>query len=921
MTTPEEIARRKIDAMLEASGWIVQDRSAVNLSAGMGVAVRELSFTTGEPDYTLFADGRAIGIVEAKPAGVPLRGVESQSEKYVHGVPAGMPAWHNPLSFCYESTGTETHFTNRLDPEFRSRDLFSFHRPETLMEWAKQDAQLNGRLRAMPSLITDHLWHAQAKAIANLEESFAKNLPRALIQMATGSGKTFTAVNFTYRLVKFAKARRVLFLVDRGNLGTQTLKEFQQFVTPDDGRKFTELYNVQQLSSNSLDPVARVTISTIQRLYSILKGEEAPPEDLDDLPLDAADAMPREPVTVEYNPAFPIETFDFIITDECHRSIYNLWRGVLEYFDAYIIGLTATPSKQTFAFFNQNLVMEYNHERAVADGVNVNYDVYRIRTEITEKGSKVNAGLFVDRRDRLTRARRWEELDEDLEYESNQLDRDVVAEDQIRTVLTTFCDRLFIDIFPGRTDVPKTLIFAKDDSHADDIVRICREVFGRGNEFCQKITYRTTGVKTADLISSFRNSYNPRIAVTVDMIATGTDIKPLEIVFFMRSVKSRGFFDQMKGRGVRVIPDTEFQSVTPDSKKKTHFVIVDAVGVCERDKSDSRPLERKKSVPFDRLVESVALGNREPDVLQSLAGRLARLERALDVTSQKELTALGGKTLGAIAGELLNALDPDVIEARAKDGKDTYYDPAASELKKAREELCNEAAALIAANPEYRKMLVDAQQASEQTIDTVSRDEVIEAGFSQAALDAAKGLVQSWEEFIQENKNEITAIQILYNHKKHLRYEELKELATAIEKPPRRWTPDALWAAYERLGRTASREAKATSAGTKRLLTDLISLVRLALHEAEALEPFDRRVQERFDKWMAEQAARGREFTEEQLAWLVLVRDHIATSLAIEFDDFDYAPFKQKGGLGKARQVFGKELPGILEELNEVLAA
>jgi type I restriction enzyme, R subunit len=381
-----------------------------------------------------------------------------------------------------------------------------------------------------------------------------------------------------------------------------------------------------------------VCITTIQRLYSMLKGETELLPDLDEISsFDVAASLFKEPAAVEYNPTLPIETFDVIIVDECHRSIYNLWRQVLEYFDAFLIGLTATPSKETFGYFQQNLVMEYTHEETVADGVNVNYDVYRIRTDITERGSKVEAGFFVDKRHRQTRKVRWEKLEDELDYAAAQLDRDVVAPDQIRTVVRTFRDKLFTQIFPGRKDVPKTLIYAKDDSHADDIVEIVRQEFGRGNEFCQKITYKTTGVKTEDLIASFRNSYHPRIAVTVDMIATGTDIKPLEIVLFMRSVKSRTFFEQMKGRGVRVIPDTEFQAVTPDAKSKTHFVIVDAVGVCERDKTDSRPLERRRHVPFDKLMEVVAYGNRQEGVLTSLSGRLARLERQLEDKEKAEL--------------------------------------------------------------------------------------------------------------------------------------------------------------------------------------------------------------------------------------------------------------------------------------------
>jgi len=922
--TPEEQAREHINTLLKAAGWKVQDKASVNLAAARGVAVCELSFKTGEPDYTLFVDHMAIGTVEAKPEGHSLIGVEEQSSKYVKGVPAGIPAWKNPLPFCYESTGTETRFTNLLDPEPRSRDVFSFHQPGTLLEWVQQDKQLNGRLRELPPLVTDHLWPAQTMAITKLEESFAQNRPRALIQMATGSGKTFTAVNFTYRLVKHAHARRVLFLVDRGNLGDQTLKEFQQFITPDDGRKFTELYNVQHLQSNTLDTVARVTISTIQRLYSMLKGEKEPSPDLDDLPIDSAESLYKEPLQVEYNPILPIETFDFIITDECHRSIYNLWRQVLEYFDAYLIGLTATPTKQTFGFFHQNLVMEYGHDKAVAEGVNVNYDVYRIRTDITEKGSKIESGFYVDKRDKLTRKKRWEQLDDDFAYDASQLDREVVAEDQIRTVLRTYRDKLFTEIFPGRTDVPKTLIYAKDDTHADDIVRICREVFDKGNDFCQKITYRTTGIRPRDLIASFRNSYFPRIAVTVDMIATGTDIKPLEVVFFMRSVRSMGFFEQMKGRGVRVISDTEFQGVTPDAKKKTRFVVVDAVGVCERDKGDSRPMERKRTVPFDKLLGSIALGNREPDALQSLAGRLSRLERLLDEKDKKELKALsGGKPLGHIARDLLDAVDPDAIEAKAKENKGPYYESTEKDLKEAAKALSDEAVQVIAVNPDFRNRLIELQRQSEQVIDTVSKDVVMEAGYNQAALDAARGLIRSWEEFISKNRDEITAIQLIYTHDKHLRFEQLRELAEAIEKPPRRWTSEALWAAYEKLEKTASKasDAKPSFTRSKRVLTDLITLVRLALHEDETLVPFPEVVRQRFDTWLAKQGAAGRIFTPEQITWLGLIRDHIATSLAIGPDDFDLSPFSQQGGLGKAHQIFGPSLPKLMDELNEVLGA
>ncbi|HEY6406108.1 MAG TPA: DEAD/DEAH box helicase family protein, partial [Ktedonobacteraceae bacterium] len=388
---PEEQARQQIDTLLEQAGWAVQDRKRLNLGASKGVAVREFSMTDGAADYLLFVNREAVGIIEAKPLGQTLTGVEEQSAKYRAGVPDGLPAARLPLPFSYETTGVETRCTSYLDPDPRSHAVFAFHRPETLAGWLEQAPEdvpneqnntLRARLRRLPPLPHAGLRECQIEAITNLERSFAENRPRALIQMATGSGKTYTAISSIYRLIKFAGARRVLFLVDRSNLARQTLKEFQQFVTPDDGRKFTELYNVQHLQSNAIDPVARVCITNIQRLYSILSGKpELDPLVEEQSLFEQEEALlTAKPKAVHYNPAVPIETFDIIITDECHRSIYNLWRGVLEYFDGFIVGLTATPNKQTFGFFNRNLVMEYGHDRAVADGVNVDYQVYRIRS-------------------------------------------------------------------------------------------------------------------------------------------------------------------------------------------------------------------------------------------------------------------------------------------------------------------------------------------------------------------------------------------------------------------------------------------------------------------------------------------------------------------------------------------------------------
>src|SRR6266487_1684410 len=854
MQKPEDRAREKIDASLKQCGWILQDRSTINLSAGQGIAIREaLLKERDEVDYLLFVDGKAIGTVEAKPEGYTLTGVEEQSGKYGKGLLDIYPKWREPLPFAYESTGVETQFTNQLDPSPKSRNVFAFHRPETLPEWVQAPDQLNERLRDLlisDQMPTTNLWSAQIEAIRNLEKSLAANKRRALIQMATGSGKTYTAVNFVYRLIKLAGARRVLFLVDRGNIGDQTLKEFQQFVTPDDGRKFTELYNVQHLQSAQLDRVSRVCISTIQRLYSMLRGEEIDPEIDERSGYELRESLWKQPPPVVYNPNVPIETFDFIITDECHRSIYNLWRQVLEYFDAYLIGLTATPSKQTIGFFNKNLVMEYGHEHAVTDNVNVPYDVYKIDTEITTGGSRVEKGFYVDKRDRLTRKVRWEQLDEDLAYAPNELDRAVVAPDQIRTVIRTFRDRLFTDIFPGRTVVPKTLIFAKDDSHADDIVKIVREEFDKGNDFCQKITYRTTGASPKELIQRFRNSPNPRIAVTVDMIATGTDIKPLEIVMFMRSVKSRSFFEQMKGRGVRVISDTDFQSVTPDAKTKTHFVIVDAVGVCERDKTDSRPLEQKPSVPLEKLMEHIAIGAREPELLSSLAGRLIRLEKRIEPDVRVAVEKLsGGKSLTNIARDLLDAIDPDKIESL---GGTTSVSS---------QEFIQKSVAPIATNPDLRNKILAIQRAADQTIDTVSQDKLLFAGADAKTTEAARDTIKSFREYIEQHKAEIEALQILYSRpfKKRLTEESLRELEAKLKPEFGPQPVPKLWNAFE-TGRDGS-PSRPTNRSQTRRFTDLVSLVRTAIEQEPILQPFEEHVRQRFAAWLEEKRGSGTTFS------------------------------------------------------------
>jgi len=912
--SPEQIARQKIDATLAASGWILQDMKEFNRNAALGVAVREFQLPAGPCDYLLFIDGKAAGVIEAKKLGVTLSGVAEQSAKYMAQLPGHLAQWDTILRFDYESTSDETFFCDTRDPKPRSRRVFGFHQPATLHAWLQQPLTLRARLQSLPPLDETGLRDCQVEAIKGLEEALAKDKPRSLIQMATGAGKTFTACTFSHRLIKFGGCKRILFLVDRKNLGEQTLKEFQNFQPPATANRFTDTYIVQHLQGSHIDADAKVVITTIQRLYAMLRGKELAEEDEEVSSFETWTDEEGEIPPIAYNSAIPIEAFDFIVTDECHRSIYGLWRQVLEYFDAHIIGLTATPSKHTLGFFNQNLVAEYPYERSVADGVNVGYEIFRIRTQVTEQGGMVESAKFeVPVRDRRTRIIRYKKLDADLQYSKQELDRSVTTPNQIRAVIQCFKDCLFTELFTGRTGewVPKTLIFAKDDNHAEEIVHIVREIFDEGNDFCKKITYRNTNETPKTLIKSFRVDPMPRIAVSVDMIATGTDIKPVECILFMRDVKSEGYFEQMKGRGVRTIKDADLRAVTPDAQTKTRFVLIDAVGVTESKKNVSQPLERKRALAFDKLIDQVAQGRRDEDALSSLAGRLAALERKLDPEDGQRIAEAGqGKTLRDLANDLLDAIDPDKIEKIAGEER------AEEEYSRIQAELI-ETACRPFDDPKLRQLIKDLKQKSDIVIDDITTDEVIHAGYD---VKVAEEKINSFKIFIETNKNELIALQILYNQpygKQKLTYGAIKELTRKLTDPPYYLDVATVWQAYKRL-----EASRVRGAPVDQQLTEIVSLVRFALGMDEVLEPFGARVEQRFNLWIGRQKKAGREFTEEQWRWLKAIALFIAANVEIEPEDFMNVPaFADQGGLFKAREVFGGELTGLMDELQMVLVA
>ncbi|GAK58810.1 type I site-specific deoxyribonuclease [Candidatus Vecturithrix granuli] len=915
--TPEQQVRDNIDRMLAQAGWQVQPLVQANWNAGPGIVIREYPTANGPADYVLFVNHTPVGVIEAKreEEGHHLTVVEDQSALYA----AGRLKWaaHNqPLPFIYESTGVLTRFTDTRDPKPRSRPVFSFHRPETFQTWRKEAQSLRRRFLNLPELQPTGLRGCQIRAITRLEQSFKENRPRALVQMATGSGKTFTAITSIYRLLKFAGARRVLFLVDTKNLGEQAEQGFMAYTPNDDKRTFTELYGVQRLRSNYVAPNSQVCISTIQRMYSILRGE-----DLDESAEETSlyeIQQPARPKEVVYNPALPPEFFDFIVIDECHRSIYNLWRQVLEYFDAFLIGLTATPDQRTFGFFHENVVSEYSHEDAVADGVNVGHEVYTIETEITQQGAKLAAKEFVDKRDRLTRRTRWEQLDEEVAYAAPQLDHDVVNPSQIRKVIRTLRDKL-PEIFPGRTEVPKTLIFAKSDSHADDIIQIVREEFGEGNEFCKKVTYRAEE-DPKSVLAAFRNAYYPRIAVTVDMIATGTDVKPLECLVFMRDVKSRNYFEQMKGRGTRTLSYDDLKKVTPSViSAKTHFVIIDAVGVIKSIKTDSRPLERKKSIPLKDLMLIVMMGGADEDTFLSLANRLGRLEKQITPEERQRFTELAqGKSINQVIHDLLNAHNPDAIEsrARAEFQLSAAAEPDVEQVRAAQESLIREVQRTFSTG-ELVHYVDNVRRSHEQIIDTVNLDRLQFAGWDRQAQVKAAEIIRDFSVFLAEHKDEITALRIFYDQpyrRRELTYHMIKEVLDLIKQNKPTLAPLHVWRAYEQIEQVNGKSPKNE-------LIALVALIRRVCGFDAVLTSFETTVNNNFKRWVFNKNAGPKQFTDEQMAWLRMIKDHILASVHIERGDLDYAPFDARGGLGKMHQLFGGDMDALLDELNEALAA
>lgn len=935
--TPEEKARLIIDQKLIQSGWVIQDMNEFNPIASLGVAVREFHTNDGkEVDYALFINGEPIGLIEAKPEEEGVHLSSKACEQNIRYMNSGLKGGYDKknLRFIYEATSLIIEFTDWYDPKPRLRNIFSFHTPEYLLSLMKDykyngDKTLRGRLTNFPELPITNFRACQLAAIKNLEKSFGENNPRSLIQMATGAGKTYTAITNTYRLLKFAKAKRILFLVDTKNLGEQAETEYKNYQPYDCTSKLSELYNIQRIQTSNIPSDTQICISTIQRLYSMLKGEIATfAEGTDDEVEKSTFGTPRE---VIYNKDYPPEFFDFIIIDECHRSIYNLWRQVLEYFDAFLVGLTATPNQDTFAFFNQNVVSEYTHEQAVEDDVNVGaFDTFLIETKKSREGGMVatiNRKLEV--RDKRTRLQKWQDSDEDVSYSGKELDRSVVNKSQIRLILTTFKEnwRKWI-YFKDRKELPKTLIFAKNDSHAADITEIAKEVFGEGNDFCKKITY-TSEEDEKSLLYAFRNEYNPRMAVTVSKIATGTDVKAIEILLFMRDIRSENYYEQMLGRARRTLSQEELIKSSPSAhSRKLGYVIVDAVGVTKSDKLDRGKCgsDSKQSISFKNLLNAVVTGDIGEDTFSSLGTRIDRLGKILtdkENTEFKQLT--GGIDIHSLANSLKQVHNTDVIEEIIRREYTNFKELSPLEQENVHTEIlckrCKEAVKPLY-NPNVRKFLMTVRNSNEQTIDP-ALDSLVFADFTGDVQKNKESIRTSFKTFIEKYRDEITALQIIYNQdyrNRHITEEMVHNLYEKMDKFDKALQQDFVFSAYEDYTKKKT---------VLKELVDIIQIIRYEWGQTSELIPFADGVKLRYRDWLFEKnknkagvrGTDGSPFTPEQLTWLEMIKNYIAKNASFQPEALEVGVFKKNGGAARYLRLFGNEWENIINELNSALVA
>lgn len=907
---PEQKARKKIDLMLIRAGWDIISRTEYS-DIYNACAITEALLTGNlEADYLLMVGNKAIGVLEAKRIENKLSvEVADQAENYTRKVPDWCPKWFETLPFVFLSNGETLLFRDMRTEDSSYIELKQMKSPKELVQMADIKSEY-AALPALPPVGDKGLRQCQYEAIRNLELSFKQNENKALISLATGAGKTFTACTFTYRFLTYTSVRRVLFLVDRNNLGKQAEGEFTTYKLTESGEVFNSIYSVKRLTSIDSIQSSKVVISTIQRLFSAITGQTLTAENDDDED-DYADALynaeTEDEVILDGKLLLPPDFFDLIIVDECHRSIYGKWQKVLKYFNnAKIIGLTATPTPEAEAFFNHNFVSNYTFEDSVRDDVNVPPRVYRIKTEVSENGGTIKESEKVYKKSKFTGKAEVVKNSQEEQYTTTQLDRTVVNKTEIKKVVQAFKDSIYTSLYPDRyldwNYIPKTLFFAKSDSHADDIIEQIKDVFGKEfpdglpKHYVQKITYNAGN--SNELIRQLRNNKEFRIAVTVTLVATGTDVKPLECVVFMRDVASSVLYTQMKGRGCRRISDDNLQLVTPNALNKDCFYVIDAVGVTEHEhhipEVSGGGDEPSVPVPsLQRLLEFLALGNVSDEYLTLLSNYLAKCQNKGESEDLAEWAEIAGITLKDFLGNLIAALTSDLKQSE----NSAIRLPKYTDINAPNTERKQLISKLITNNKARQKILEI--NAGFVKILMPGEDELTYTGFSK---EESETYIKTFEKYMDDNKDKIEALRIIYNEEDiPISHKMLEELQSNLLKANGLYKPSYIWQNYK-VVKADNSIIPLESKNEMEAITNLIQIARYVYGKTKTLTSLFRGWKQGFALYSGQEQ---RSLTQEQLALMKIIAEYIVQNGAVEQADIF-------NGLGATYaiglvQTFGKE--------------
>ncbi len=861
--TPEEKARQKIDQWFTDAGWKVLDREDYEPTYSAVVIREGLLKGNLEADYFLFLNGKAVGVLEAKKEDIDASSnkVCEQAVLYARSVPKIYQAYQKPLPFIFTSNGKELYFCDFRKQDSCFKQITTIPTPYELVKLLG----ISDYFAGLPTLRKKGLRNCQYEAVTELEKSFRSGQNRVLMVLATGAGKTYTACLAAYRMLSYTPMRRILFLVDRNNLGKQAEGEFGTFRLTENGDAFNTIFTVNRLRSASIPSDSNVIISTIQRLFSFLKGEAIEDNDYDD------ENEPAEEVTLPSNPNLPHDYFDMIIIDECHRSIYGNWRKVLDYFDtARLVGLTATPIEETKKFFNYNIIVNYTLEKSIVDGVNVDCRVYRIKTQVTENGGAILEGEKVKEETRYTGEVKTISTKETKNYTNKELNRSIINPAQIKLILSTYRDVVYTELFndpqrePNLDYLPKTLIFALNEAHATNIVQIAKEVFGRTDErFVQKITY--SAGDSNELIRQFRNDKDFRIAVTCTLVATGTDVKPLEVVMFMRDVESLPLYIQMKGRGVRTIGDEQLRNVTPNAYSKDCFYLVDAVGVTEHEKTTSTATDdpTTKTITLKELLERISHGYLPDEYLKRIAATLSRIYNKADNSQRTEFARLAHDDMKELASRIYDALENSTLPPFI----------STNEPNNERKGLVSP----LAHHANARRYLLILATGFVKTL-LPGEDTLIYKGFS---IEEAKNTTDAFEDFCKKYYDEIEALRIIHNNDgEPITYSMLKDLESKLKMANNHFTSKQLWNSYAIVNPNSVR--RSTTKEESEALTNIIQLVRFAFRQIERLDSIVYTSKQYFNLWLGQTQ---REITDKQREVISRIVDYIAANGACTVRD------------------------------------